>query len=254
MERLEPSRRAQQCSTAKLSPSIPTASPLSSSCRTEGRPQARSVYYAFDLLNLEGEDWRNRPVEERKAKLAEIVKGSEVRLSASFDGPVHRVVAAAQEMDLEGVVAKRRGSIYEAGERSGNWLKYKLSPAQEFVVGGYKRGSPLESLVVGYHEDGKLRCAGKVRQGLNTRNRRELHALLKPLLADVCPFANLPNSKKSHWGEGITAEQMKEIQWVIPKVVAQVRFAEWTSGGNLRQGTFEGIRNDKVPADVVRES
>ena len=85
-------------------------------------------YYAFDLLNLEGEDWRSRPVEERKAKLAEIVNGSEVRFSASFDGPADRVVGAAQEMELEGVIAKRRGSVYQAGDRSGNWLKYKLSP------------------------------------------------------------------------------------------------------------------------------
>src|SRR6185503_20425173 len=124
----------------------------------------------------------------------------------------------------------------------------------EFVVGGYKRGSPLESLVVGYYENGKLMCAGKVRQGLNPRNRRELHALFQPLTADVCPFANLPNSKKSHWGEGITAEQMKEIQWVIPRIVAQVKFVEWTTGGNLRHASYQGLRTDKPPLEVVRES
>jgi bifunctional non-homologous end joining protein LigD len=212
------------------------------------------VYYAFDLLNLEGDDWRNRPVEERKGRLAEIVEGSVIRFSVSFDGPADRVVAGVKEMGLEGVVAKRRGSVYQSSERSGNWLKYKLSPAQEFVVGGYKRGTPLESLVVGYYGEGKLLCAGKVRQGLNPRNRKELHALFKPMLVDVCPFDNLPNSKKSRWGEGITAEQMKEIQWVRPQVVVQVRFAEWTSGGNLRHGEFQGIRHDKVPADVVRDS
>jgi bifunctional non-homologous end joining protein LigD len=211
------------------------------------------VYYAFDLLNLEGEDWRKRPIEERKAKLAEIVEGSDVRFSASFDGPAARVLAAVKKMELEGVIAKRRGSVYQVGDRSGNWLKYKLSPEQEFVVGGYKRGSPLESLVVGYYEDGKLLCAGKVRQGLTPLKRRELHKLFKPLLTDVCPFANLPNARKSHWGEGITEEQMKEIQWVMPKVVAQVSFAEWTRAGNLRHGTFQGIRNDKAPAEVVRE-
>ncbi|HUR59987.1 MAG TPA: non-homologous end-joining DNA ligase, partial [Opitutaceae bacterium] len=211
------------------------------------------VYYAFDLLSLDGEDWRKRPLEERKTKLAEIVAGSDVRLSASFDGPADRVVAGVEEMELEGVIAKKRGSVYKSGERSGAWVKYKLSPEQEFVVGGYKRGSPLESLVVGYFEAGKLLCAGKVRQGLNPRNRRELHAAFQPLIADVCPFANLPNSKKSHWGEGITAEQMKEIQWIMPRVVAQVSFTEWTSGGNLRHGTFKGIRTDKAASHVVRE-
>jgi bifunctional non-homologous end joining protein LigD len=211
------------------------------------------VYYAFDLLNFEGEDWRLRPLEERKTKLAELIAGSEVRLSASFDGPADKIVAAVEEMQLEGVIAKRRGSVYEPGERSGAWVKFKLTPEQEFVIGGFKRGSPLESLVVGYYKGGKLICAGKVRQGLNPKNRRELHAALMQIAADVCPFANLPNSKKSHWGEGITAAQMKEIQWVIPKVVAQVSFTEWTSGGNLRHATFKGIRADKKPKEVVRE-
>lgn len=211
------------------------------------------VYYAFDLLTFEGEDWRKRPLEERKAKLAEIVAGSQVRLSASFEGPADKIVAAVEQMKLEGVIAKRRDSVYQAGERSGAWVKFKLSPEQEFVIGGFKRGTPLESLVVGYYEDGKLMCAGKVRQGLNPRNRRELNAGLMQIAADVCPFANLPNSKKSHWGEGITAEQMKEIQWVMPRVVAQVSFTEWTSGGNLRHATFKGIRADKRPKEVVRE-
>ncbi len=212
------------------------------------------VYYAFDLLNFEGEDWRNRPLEERKAKLAEIVEGSDVKLSASFDGPADKILAGVEEMQLEGIIAKRRGSAYRSGERSGAWVKYKLSPEQEFVIGGYKRGSPLESLVVGYYENDKLLCAGKVRQGLNPRNRKELFERLESLRADVCPFANLPNSKKSHWGEGITSEQMKEIQWVMPRFVAQVSFTEWTSGGNLRHGTFKGLRNDKAATEVVRES
>jgi bifunctional non-homologous end joining protein LigD len=212
------------------------------------------VYYAFDLLNFEGKDWRKRPLEERKAKLAQIVAGSDVRLSVGFDGPANKILAGVKEMELEGVIAKRRDSVYQSGERTGAWVKYKLSPEQEFVIGGFKRGSPLESLVVGYHQDGKLLCAGKVRQGLNPQIRRALHAALMQIEADVCPFANLPNSKKSHWGEGITAEQMKEIQWVIPRVVAQVSFTEWTSGGNLRHATFKGIRPDKKAKDVVRES
>jgi bifunctional non-homologous end joining protein LigD len=152
------------------------------------------------------------------------------------------------------MIAKRRGSTYKSGERSDDWVKYKLSPEQEFVIGGFKRGSPLESLVVGTYEGDRLLCAGKVRQGLNPRNRRELHARLKPLRSDDCPFSNLPNSKKSHWGEGITAEQMKEHQWVKPEVVAQVSFVEWTQGGNLRHGEFKGLREDKNAHDVVREA
>ena len=95
--------------------------------------------------------------------------------------------------------------------------------------------------------------SGKVRQGLDPKKRRELYARCKPLQADVCPFVNLPNAKKSHWGEGITAAQMQEIQWVIPRLVAQISFTEWTSGGNLRHATFKGLREDKKPRDVVRE-
>jgi bifunctional non-homologous end joining protein LigD len=212
------------------------------------------VFYAYDLLNLEGEDWRGRPLEERKAKLATVVAGSAVRLSVAFEGPVARILAGVAEMALEGVIAKRRGSAYKSGGQSGAWIKYKLSPEQEFVVGGYKRGAPLESLVVGYFEDGKLRCAGKVRQGLNPRKRRELHALLERISADVCPFADLPNLKKSRWGEGITAEEMKKIQWVIPRIVAQVSFVEWTDAGNLRHATFKGVRTDKKARQVVREN
>lgn len=211
------------------------------------------VFYAFDLLQLDGEDWRDRPLDERKAKLGQILHGSEVRFSASFEGNPQKLVQQVTKLGLEGVIAKRRKAPYSSGERSGAWLKFKISPEQEFVIGGFKRGNPLESLVVGYYDGQKLHCAGKVRQGLNPRNRKELAALLRPLASDVCPFANLPNSTKSRWGEGITAEQMKEIEWVIPRHVAQVSFTEWTRGGALRHGTYKGLRHDKSPHEVVRE-
>lgn len=218
------------------------------------RSGAAIVYYAFDLLSLDGEDWRAQPLDHRKAKLAEVIGDSQVRLSISFDPPARRVAAQVRQLGLEGVIAKRRDAKYEPGERSGTWLKLKFNPEQEFVIGGYKRGAPLESLVVGYYDGDRLMCAGKVRQGLNPRKRRELAELLRPLRRKVCPFTNLPNSKKSHWGEGITAEQMAEIQWVEPRTVIQVSFTEWTSGGNLRHGAYKGVRVDKAASDVVRKS
>jgi bifunctional non-homologous end joining protein LigD len=211
------------------------------------------VDYAFDLLNLDGEDLRQRPLEERKAKLEELIAGSGVRFSISLSGDAQDIIEQVKKLRLEGVIAKRRHSTYKSGERSTDWMKYKLNPEQEFVIGGYKRGNPLESLVVGYYDGDQFLCAGKVRQGLNPRNRRELFALLNPLSSDVCPFSNLPNSKKSHWGEGITADQMKEHQWVVPEIVAQISFVEWTRGGSLRHGEFKGLRTDKAPSDVVRE-
>ncbi len=211
------------------------------------------VAYAFDLLNVDGVDWRTRPLLQRKAKLQEIVADSAVRFSTSLSGDANRIVAQIRKLGLEGVVAKRANSRYKSGDRSGDWVKFKVSPEQEFVIGGFKRGTPLESLVVGYYDGDQLLCAGKVRQGLNPRNRRELYDLLKPLMSDVCPFSNLPNSKKNHWGEGITAAQMQEHQWVVPKVVAQVSFVEWTRGGSLRHGEYKGLRSDKDAGDVVRE-
>jgi bifunctional non-homologous end joining protein LigD len=211
-------------------------------------------YYAYDLLWLDGRDMRDRPLAERKERLAEVVAGTAVRFSKALPGGVAKVVAAVKSLGLEGVVAKRAGSKYESGGRSGSWLKLKLSPEQEFVIGGYKPGAPLESLVVGVYEGRKLLCAGKVRQGLNPQNRRSLAALLDPHRAAKCPFSNLPNSRKGHWGEGITSEDMQTIVWVKPRFVAHISFTEWTEGGNLRHATYLGLRTDKLPKEVVRET
>jgi bifunctional non-homologous end joining protein LigD len=234
----------------------------------DGRPSFQSlqhratttaaiVYYVYDLLSLDSEDWTARPLSERKARLATLIAGvgaeSPIKFSANLEGDPAAIVAQIKRLKLEGVVAKRLHSSYKAGGRSGDWVKLKFDPEQEFVIGGFKPGKPIESLVVGTYDHGQLICAGKVRQGLNPRWRGELGSLLRPLQTDVCPFANLPNSRKSHWGEGITAEQMKELRWVKPEVVAQIAFTEWTRGGNLRHGTFKGLRPDKNPRDVVRE-
>ncbi len=212
------------------------------------------VDYVFDLLHLDGTDWTHRPLEERRARLAELVAGTDLRFSASLEGTGERIVPEIRKLGLEGVVAKRRHSTYESGERSGAWQKFKMSPEQEFVIGGFKPGTPLESLVVGYYDQGRFICAGKVRQGLDSRNRKELFERLKSHKTAKCPFANLPNARKSHWGEGITAEQMSELRWAKPVVVAQIAFTEWTRGGNLRHGEYKGLREDKRPRDVHREA
>jgi bifunctional non-homologous end joining protein LigD len=211
------------------------------------------VFYAYDLLQVDGDDLRRCPLAARKERLAELVSGSPVRFSANLPGTPKHILAQAHSLGLEGIVAKRRDSSYDSGERSGAWLKLKLSPEQEFVIGGYKPGKPLESLLVGYYQGEELMFAGKVRQGLNPQNRVSLWRTLQPLLSDRCPFANVPNSKKSHFGEGITPEQMKELKWVKPKLVAQVSFAEWTTSGNLRHATFLGLRDDKSARRVIRE-
>jgi bifunctional non-homologous end joining protein LigD len=134
-------------------------------------------------------------------------------------------------------------------------VKLKLDKQQEFVIGGYRPGSHgVDALLVGYYEAKKLRFAGKVRAGFTPRVRREVFEELQPLQIAKCPFADLPNSKASHWGGGVTPEQMTEMVWLEPKLVAQIRFVEWTSDGHLRHAAFLGLRSDKRAVHIRRET
>jgi bifunctional non-homologous end joining protein LigD len=212
------------------------------------------VYYAFDLLSLEGEDWKKKPLHQRKAKLRELLQGSDVRYNAELSGTPEAIVKTVKKARLEGVIAKDRDSLYRAGARVTTWVKFKIDKAQEFVIGGYKAdGGSFQSILVGYYDGTKLLFAGKVRQGFNPAIRRRLLETMRPLLATKCPFDNLPSSRKSHFGEGIAIEEMKELCWLKPKLVAQVSFTEWTNYGLLRHATFRGLRDDKEPREVVRE-
>ncbi len=212
------------------------------------------VYYAFDLLNFEGETWTQKPLRERKQKLRTLLADSDVRYNQELAGSVSDIEETIRSAGLEGVVAKRRDSKYRAGTRVSSWLKLKTDKAQEFVIGGYKPDAgSFQSILVGYHDAGKLLFAGKVRQGFNSASRRRLFATMRPFLIAKCPFVNLPSSRKSHFGEGITADEMAELCWLKPRLVAQVSFTEWTNYGLLRHATFEGIRDDKEPRAIVRE-
>jgi len=215
------------------------------------------VYYAFDLLNLDGQDLTKRPLEERRKKLVRVVGKSGVLLSQPLPGSVEQITEALRELGLEGVVAKRRGSRYYPGQRSKDWLKVRFGLRQEFVIGGYKPADPsFESILVGYYDKRRLYYAGKVRAGFTPHLRADVFARIKPLEQSTCPFVNLPNSqaKTSRWGEGVTAEDMNTLRWVKPRVVAEVSFVEWTRDGNLRHAAFVGLREDKRAADVRRDT
>ena len=120
---------------------------------------------------------------------------------------------------------------------------------QELVIGGYRPDGPdsIDALLVGFYEGKELRFAGKVRAGFVTHVRRELRTQLKPLRISECPFANLPDARLSRWGAGITAEQMHEMEWVKPRLVAKIRFVEWTSDNRLRHARFRGLRPTSPP-------
>jgi DNA ligase D-like protein (predicted ligase) len=213
------------------------------------------VYYAFDLLHLNGKDLKSRPLRERRALLKNVVGSSGVLLSQSLPGTLSQIMQAVREHGLEGVIAKRLDSKYQAGQRSNFWLKLPLKPSQDLVIGAFRLdGKRLELLLVGYFEGTKLIFAGKVHQGLNPANRSALLKALHPFQIEKCPFANLPTSKTGHWGEGVTAEEMGDYVWLRPEAVGEIKFAEWTTGGVLRHAEFVTVRDDKDPKDVVREN
>jgi bifunctional non-homologous end joining protein LigD len=190
------------------------------------------LFSAFDLLHLDGEDLTTRPLEKRRAGLPAIVKDSGILLSEPLPGTAEQVTDAVRGLGLEGVIAKRRDSRYDAGQRNGAWVKLKLDKQQEFVVGGYRPGPQgIDALLVGFYEGNTLRFAGKVRAGFTPHLRRDVFAQLRPLHRARCPFVDLPTGKTTHWGGGATPEQMNQMRWVTPALVAQIRFVEWTAEG-----------------------
>jgi bifunctional non-homologous end joining protein LigD len=217
-------------------------------------PRHAVVFYAFDLLHFDGRDLTRTPLEERRARLPGVLDESGILLSGALPGTAREVIDAVTSLGLEGVIAKRKGSRYLPGERSADWVKLKLDRQQEFVVGGFRPGPHgVDALLVGYYEGRELRFAGKVRAGFTPHLRRDVYARVTEFEQPRCPFIDLPNSKTSHWGGGVTAEQMKEMRWVAPKLVAQIRFVEWTADGHLRHAAFLGLRDDKRATSVRRE-
>lgn len=213
------------------------------------------AFYAFDLLYLDSENLEGRPLKERRPLLETTLGDSGLLLSEPLRGTASQVTEAVRSLGLEGVIAKKWSSRYRAGQRNGAWVKLKLDKQQEFVVGGYRPGpNGVDALLVGVFEAKQLRFAGKVRAGFTSQVRREVVAALKPLHTDRCPFVDLPNARTSHWGGGVTSEQMTEMRWVTPTLVAQIRFVEWTAEGHLRHAAFLGLRADKAPRDIRRET
>jgi DNA ligase D-like protein (predicted ligase) len=212
------------------------------------------AYFAFDVLHLDGVDLLTRPLDERKATVESLIdRRSGLHVSRAFPADA-AFVDAARGMGLEGVVAKRRQSRYEPGQRSGAWRKFKLERSQEFVVGGYRPASGgVDALVLGYYVGEEFRFAAKVRAGLTPHARRELQRTLVPLHAASCPFADLPTLLPGRWGGGITSDEMRDFSWVRPELVVQARFVEWTDDGHLRHAAFVAVRDDKRARDVTRE-
>jgi bifunctional non-homologous end joining protein LigD len=216
------------------------------------------AYYAFDILRLGKTSLVGLTLTERRRHLHTLLAnaGSPILVSHPLPGTPEQIEREIRKLRLEGVVAKRAGSIYRPGQRSDAWVKVKFSPRQEFVVGGYKpNAASFDSLLVGYYRGRSLYFAGKLRAGFTPHVRAELFSRLVPKPARSCPFVNLPNSTgKSRWGEGITEADMPALRWLKPATVIDVEFVEWTDDGLLRHARFVALREDKRPADVRRET
>jgi bifunctional non-homologous end joining protein LigD len=217
------------------------------------------AYYVFDLLHLDGRDLTGEPIEERSRLLKTLLKKlkSPLQISPAFAVAPAKLMQAAQRQGLEGIIAKRPESRYEAGRRSGAWVKCKVHGEQEFVIGGFtppQRSRPhFGAILVGHHRDGRLVYAGKVGTGFNQATLAELHRRFERLRQAKCPFADLPRKRKPRFGSGMTAGEMRRVTWLRPRLVAQVKFAEWTDDALLRQPVFLGLRNDKPAKEVRRE-
>jgi bifunctional non-homologous end joining protein LigD len=217
------------------------------------------LYYVFDLLVLNGRDVTRLPLAERKTLAEQIMPDSSalLRFSSSFQKVPAKLAAEMKKRGLEGLIAKKADSLYEPGRRSGAWVKCKWTNEQEFLIGGYTcpRGgrSFFGAILVGFYGQDRLLFAGKVGTGFDERTLRDLHRRFQPLIRPNCPFANLPEKIPGAGGQGMTAGKMKLCTWLAPRLVCQVRFAEWTRDHHLRQPAFLGMRQDKNPREVVRE-
>lgn len=202
------------------------------------------VLVAFDLLHLDGEDLRGRPLEARRERLEGLLAGapSAIRLAPRLDPAAGDVLRAAVASGFEGVVAKRRGSRYPGG-RSADWLKVTVRRTQDVVVVGFLplegASEPVGALLTAVVEDGRLRFAGRVGTGFTRRQRAELSRLLAPDAVAAPPVPGAP--------------RLPRATWVRPRWVAEVAFREWTADGLLRLPVFRRLRPDREPEDCVRE-
>jgi bifunctional non-homologous end joining protein LigD len=209
------------------------------------------VYYAFDLIYLDGEDWRRRPLEERKAKLAATIQpGDFLRYSDHYPEQGKALFNLAKSKGLEGIVAKKRNSFYEE-RRSREWLKIKIRQEIECVVGGFTEPEGTRahfgSLVLGlYDKQKRLIHVGQAGSGFNQKSLAEIWQTLKKLESKKNPF----------YGE---VEALRRVSWVKPELVAAIEFSEWTHGTGpgsspkLRAPVFLGLRDDKEPKQCVLE-
>jgi DNA ligase D-like protein (predicted ligase) len=223
-----------------------------------GSSPAALFYYVFDTMILAGKDVMHEPLTVRRELLQVrlLAKlGEPIRESPELDASVPELICSVKAQGLEGLVAKRCDSRYEPSQRSGAWQKMRVNQGQDFVIAGYTpTPKNFDAVVFGYYDGGKLMYAGRTRNGFTPSSRDQLFKRFKALGAEKSPFVNLPEARGGRWGEGLTAEKMKECRWLKPVLVGQFEFVEWTPDGHLRHSRFMGLREDQEPREVAPEA
>jgi len=207
------------------------------------------IYHIFDLIYIEGFSLTRTPLQDRKRVLAELIEplgdSGMLRYSDHIEGNGAEFFKQACKLGIEGIVSKLADSIYES-TRSRSWLKIKCIKRQEFVIAGYTlsdKGIPFSSLILGFYDKGKLIYAGRAGTGYTNAMRVDLKKKLDRIAVDKRPFAQIPNDPG-----------LRRAVWTEPKLVGEVAFTEWTDEGIIRHPSFQGLREDKKPQEVVREN
>ncbi|PYT64994.1 MAG: hypothetical protein DMG39_30485 [Acidobacteria bacterium] len=217
---------------------------------------SRIQYYIFDVLCWKDRDLTRVPMVERRKLLKSVVviRDKRIRIADYFEAAPKDLPSAVREQGLEGIIGKRKDSLYQPGKRSGAWIKYRVNRGQEFVIGGYFPGPHgFDSLIVGYYDGDDLMYVARTRNGFVPASRRQVFSKFKHLVTPACPFVNLPETRRSRFGEELNGEKMKKAVWLRPEIVVQIEFLEWTEADRLRHAKFVGLREDKNPRNVGKE-
>jgi bifunctional non-homologous end joining protein LigD len=216
------------------------------------------VFYVFDVMIVAGRNVMKEPLDFRRELLRRKILPNlqePIRYLPELRAALADVVQAIRAQGLEGIVAKRRDSRYEARQRSGAWRKMRINQGQDFVIAGYTPSSTsFDAVVFGYYDGDRLIYAARTRNGFTPSSRAALFKRFPALHTSDCPFANLPEARSGRWGQGLTADKMKECRWLKPILVARFEFVEWTTDDHLRHSRFVALREGKNPADVHREA
>jgi bifunctional non-homologous end joining protein LigD len=208
---------------------------------------SRIEFWAFDILSLDGRSLLRAKYRDRRRVLETLAEGTGLIVPPLLDGDGPEALAYSSKRKWEGVVAKKWDSTYQPGRRSSAWIKDKNWNTQEAVIGGWRKGeggrsSGIGALLLGIPEDGGLRFIGRVGTGFTEKDLAALKSILAPLHTDESPFR-----------PALPRLEARDVTYVRPELVGEVRYGEMTSDGRLRHPSWRGLRSDKVPTEVVLE-